>query len=364
VPIIMTSAAKGSGIRLMHALLHNLPIPPSPTAQDFIGPALNPEQPACLFHIADVFGMPASNEPLSGDQKDSGVVVAGHLRFGSFSIGDSIVVGPFPAEPDVFDNPPDKSGLRSSPASFGASHLSPLEMSRVASRNAISASVTSGEWHNARIVSIRNLRLPVHTLNSGQVGTIGIIFDDVEGEVSNGPFERAPLTVPRLRKGMVLAIPSPHMLQTGHSLQAASGFTASFEDGDINSVTPGSLVVVYIASIRASARVLKLFPHANNELSLALPEQTENDEDVFGIDDDGFVKEGNPEQEKDRIIFGSDGITDVTLELLTNREWIELGAQVLVMPGGGHGLYHGGERGEKGVAGLEGFVGRVVEVVD
>jgi hypothetical protein len=43
-----------------------------------------------------------------------------------------------------------------------------------------------------------------------------------------------------------MAIPTRHMIVTGHSLQAASGFTASFEDSDINSVTPGSLVVVYM----------------------------------------------------------------------------------------------------------------------
>jgi hypothetical protein len=49
---------------------------------------------------------------------------------------------------------------------------------------------------------------------------------------------------------------------------------------------------------------------------------------------------------------------------LNNREWIELGSQVLIMPGGGTGLYSGTERGEKGIAGLEGFVGKVVEVVE
>ncbi len=154
-----------------------------------------------------------------------------------------------------------------------------------------------------------------------------------------------------------MAIPSRHMIQTGHTLQAASGFTASFEDEDINSVTPGSLVVVYIASIRASAKVLKLVPHANNELGLGIP--TEESDDIFGLEDDA-EKEAEPEP----LVFGSDGVTDVTFELLTNREWIELGSQVLVMPGGGHGLYLAPERGEKGVAGLEGFVGKIVEVVD
>jgi len=155
-----------------------------------------------------------------------------------------------------------------------------------------------------------------------------------------------------------MAIPSQHMTVTGHTLQAASGFTASFEDGDINSVTPGSLVVVYIASVRASAKVIRLVPHVNNEATSPIEEL----DDVFGLDN--LEDEGKEGKEPEPPIFGSDGVTDVTLELMTNREWIELGSQVLVMPGGGHGLYRGSERGEKGVAGLEGFVGRVVEVVD
>ena len=358
VPIIMTSSAKGSGIRLMHALLQGLPIPSAPTAQDFTGAALNPEQPACLYHIEDIFGLPASYEPLTSNksnQSDSGSVVAGHLRFGRLSVGDNVVLGPFPSEVEDY-SPPNKSEARSSPNSFGAllSHPSSTELARIASRNIMAASVTTGEWHNAHVVSIRNLRLPANTLEAGQVGTVGIVFDLPDEELSHGLFERGRLSPPRIRKGMVIAIPSRHMIQSGHTLQAASGFTASFDDGDINSVTPGSLVVVYIASIRASARVLRLVPHAASDD----PALNGEDEDVFGLD--ALEKE----QESGPPIFGSDGVTDVTLELMTSREWIELGSQVLVMPGGGHGLYYGSERGEKGVAGLEGFVGKVIEVVD
>ena len=360
IPIIMTSAAKGTGIRLMHALLHSLPIPPAPTRQDFVGRALNPEQPDCLFHIEDVFGLPASHESLASSKSkrsdaDAGVVVAGHLRFGTLSVGDMVVLGPFPTEPDERDSFSTKIGARASPGTLRASllHPSTSDLSRVAN----SASVTKGEWHNAHIVSLRNLRLPVHTLQAGQVGTVGIVFDIPIEELSNGSFERIAQTAPRLRKGLVMAAPSRHMLQTGQSLQAASGFTASFEDGDINSVTQGSLVVVYIASIRASARILRVVPHTNSDYVAGAGV---DDTDVFGLYDN-LEKE---EQEHGPLIFGSDGVTDVTLELLTNREWIELGAQVLVMPGGGHGLYHGSERGEKGVAGLDGFVGRVIEVVD
>jgi hypothetical protein len=209
----------------------------------------------------------------------------------------------------------------------------------------------------AHIMSIRNFRLPVRTLEADQVGTIGIVFDIPIEEESSGPFERPPPTTPRIRKGMVLAIPNQHMIKTGHTLQAASGLTASFEDSDINSVTPGSLVVLYIASIRASAKVIRLTPHpAGTEAGF-----NDNDEvDVFGLDE-SLEKE---HREAESFVFGTDGITDVTFELLTNREWIELGSQVLVMPGGGYGLYNGSERGEKGVAGLDGFVGKVIEVVD
>jgi len=363
VPIIMTSAARGTGIRSMHALLKNLPIPPAPTAQDLVGLALNPEQPSCLFHIEDVFGLPASLQPLAstdGKQTDAGVVVAGYLRFGSLFVGDIVLIGPFPAESEENNSLPNKSDFRSSPNSFRASLSNPsaTELSGTASRDTNSASIATGEWHSAHIVSLRNLRLPVHKLKAGQVGTIGVVFDITEQDVSNEPFERLPPSLPRMRKGLVLAIPSRHMMVTGHTLQAARSFTASFEDSDINSVTPGSLVVVYIASVRASAKVIQSVPHINNEATGLI----EDTDEVFGLDD--LEDEGKEGKEPEPPIFGSDGVTDVTFELMTNREWIELGSQLLVMPGGGHGLYRGSERGEKGVAGLEGFVGRVLEIVD
>lgn len=362
VPVVMTSAARGTGIRSVHSLLQNLPLPPSPTAYDFVGPALNPEQPACLFHIEDVFGFPASPEPLASSIDripDAGVVVAGHLRFGTLSVGNIAVVGPFPAESDEFETPSRQTATRPSPK-LGSSlaHPSTTELSRIASSTTVSVHVAKGEWYKAHIVSLRNLRLPVHTLQPGQVGTVGIVFEIPQEESSNGPFERPPPTPPRVRKGLVMAIPSQHMLDTDHSLQAASGFTASFEDSDINSVTAGSLVVVYIASIRAAARVLKVVPQANSALSGTTKQ--EQVDDLFGLDDSLEVEGQEPEP----LVFGIDGITDVTFDLVTSREWIELGSQVLVMPGGGHGLYYGSERGEKGVAGLDGFAGRVIEVVD
>lgn len=381
VPIIMTSAAKGTGVRMLHSLLSTLPVPSTPKATDYIGDVLNPEQPACLFHVEDTFTLPAARSLQTfrtEARSDAGTVVAGYLRFGSLSVGDKIVVGPFPAESqlgsdDGFDlGSPSSShspgGSRRGEGSEESDHASHREskrasiypsasdLARLAQMNAARYAAHHGEWHTATVVSLRNLRLPVHTLNAGQVGTLGLIIDhpaeeEVDEQDADVLFERATPSMPRLRKGMVLAIPSKHMDDTGAGLQATSRFTASFEDGDVNSVSPGALVVIYIASIRASARVVRLTPHITGSPN------GENADEVFGDVDENEDEEENP-------VFGQDGVTDVTLELMTTREWIELGSQVLMMPGGGQGLYYGSERGEKGVAGLEGFVGKVIEVVD
>ncbi|PBP21548.1 hypothetical protein BUE80_DR007414 [Diplocarpon rosae] len=360
IPIVMTSAVKGTGIRSLHALLQSLPIPPTPQTYDPSGSALSPEPPACLFHIEDVFGLPASLEsiaPSIDKSQDAGVVVAGHLRFGRFSVGDVVVIGPFPAESDVDDEAFPYGTGKPSPNSFGNSlpRTSTARMSRIPPAKTSPASVSKGEWLHAHVVSLRNLRLPVHTLEPGQVGTVGVVFDIPGMRVSNSPLERTSAPPPRVRKGQVMAIPSQHMIE--NSLQAASGFTASFEDSDVNSITTGTIVVVYVASIRAAAKVLKLTPHVNNHSKAIASEEEMGD--VFGVNG---VKQEEAEAEAEPLVFGMDGLTDVTFELLTSREWVELGEQVLI--GGGHGLYYGSERGEKGVAGLEGFAGRIIEFID
>lgn len=380
VPIVMISAAQGSGISMMHALLNMLPIPLTPTFSGYTRSALNPEQPRSLFHIEDVYGIPASYQVGAVGQTDNaetGTVVAGHMRFGSLSINDLIVIGPFDTDYDEdspspavgSDNSPSKSDGTGLSTGLGLirSHPSSSEIARIASRKAVSARVVKGEWYAARIVSIRNLRLPVQELHAGRVGTIGIIINPLVEDESGSTtdlFER-PLqpSVPRIRKGMVLAVPTNHMIQTGHSLQSVTGLTASFEDGEIKSVTPGSIVVIYIASIRATARVLRLTPHIAHDptdVASANSREAGADADILGLD----VALEPDAREEEPYDFCRDGVTDVTLELMTHREWVELGSWILIMPGGGQGLYYGSERGEKGLAGLDGFVGRVVEVMD
>jgi hypothetical protein len=73
----------------------------------------------------------------------------------------------------------------------------------------------------------------------------------------------------------------------------------------------------------------------------------EIDEDLFGLAEDMGV-EGI--QAQDAAV---DGSVEVQLELLSTREWVELGSRILVLEGG-----------RQDRSGLEGFVGKVVEIVE
>ncbi|KAK4132503.1 P-loop containing nucleoside triphosphate hydrolase protein [Trichocladium antarcticum] len=273
VPIILTSAVDGRGVGSLHALLQSLPLPPTSGPHDCIGAALNPEQPASLFHIEDKFSLPASYALATGntDQPtDLGTVVAGHLRFGTLSIGDKIVVGPFPfpSDDDKNHQPPPKKQPSTEPSrATTTSRTTPAP-----------ASATRAAWHAASIVSIRNLRLPVQTLAAGQVGSIGMVFD---------PPPRArkrttTTTTPRLRKGMVLAVPPGR----GLALRAASGLVAVFDGRDpgVCGLVVGGLVNVYVASVRAAARVLRVS-------RVAPPPSWDGGEGLFmGLDEEEVVE--------------------------------------------------------------------------
>lgn len=340
VPIVLTSAVNGSGIGLLHALLKGLPLPPAPTAADFIGSALNPEQPKVLFHVDDTFGLPASYSVSAKLSTGQGTVVSGHLRFGNMAIGDKILVGPFPPEEDESGNLAAED--KASPGNYGlsVSHPSSAELAKVAMKHAVSASSIEGEWHTAYVVSIRNLRLPVRSLEAGQAGTIGLVF---ESKASQGEVQLAgSRQSPRIRRGMVLAIPSKHMEDTGLSLQAASGFTATFHDADIGDLAVGSFVNAYTASVRATARVRGISHHrpaVSNQRCSGDPENVFTLNEEMECDDDGQASR--------------EMSTQIFLEILNTREWIELGSPVILLEGG-----------TRDKSGLEGFVGKVIEIIE
>ncbi|KAI0409437.1 GTP-binding protein [Xylaria palmicola] len=351
VPIVLTSAITGAGIGLTHALLGSLPVPPLPTAQDFVPLALNPEQPAALFHIDEVFELARSRTQSAVDQglNESAPVVTGYLRFGRLSIGDKVVLGPFPAEDEDAgalipnDHPSPGYGL-------SIPHPSSAEYARLNARNALSACRIEGEWRNATIVNIRELRLPVQSIEAGQAGSIQVVFDELDGDhpdVAEGT-DKQSNSPPSIRKGQVLAMPSRHMIETGVSLQASTGFKASFMALDMQALSIGSLVNAYIGMVRAAVRVLRVtrqkaqFRQRNTF--------SEDNDDVFGLS--GHFELDPTKSEADL------GTTDieyhVTLELLSNREWIELGSRVV--------LLEGGIKDKSG--GLDGFAGKVIEVVE
>ncbi|KAK7228414.1 hypothetical protein V2G26_000584 [Clonostachys chloroleuca] len=124
---------------------------------------------------------------------------------------------------------------------------------------------------------------------------------------------------------MVLAIPSKHMVDTGLSLQAASGFTATFTDPDMESLAVGSLVNVYVASVRATARVRGISRHSNRP---EFGQTATEDIDVFNLSEDFEDLESSNGDETGRV-----SRTEVFLELLHNREWVELGSRVIILEG-------------------------------
>ncbi|KAI1401029.1 hypothetical protein F4819DRAFT_459431 [Hypoxylon fuscum] len=346
VPIILTSAVKGMGIGLTHALLKSLPVPPIPTARDFVPLALNPEQPAALFHVDEVFEMSLSRAQTAATSgtSESAPVVTGYLRFGRLSIGDRVVLGPFPGDDEDTgalvpkDHPSPGYGL-------SIPHPSSAEFARLNSRHPLSASKIEGEWRQATIVNIRDLRLPVQTIEAGQAGSIQVVFDVSNGEVSDTTLDKPSVSTPRLRKGQVLAVPSQHMVDTGLSLQAASSLTASFKASDVKSLTVNSLIIAYVGMVRAAVRVLRVLRQKSDLDSRKTAR--EDDDDIFAMNDHIELERTKSEADLDEY----QAEYHVLLEFLNSRDWIELGSQIVLVEGG-----------PKDRSGLEGHVGKVIEI--
>ncbi len=324
VPVVLTSAVKGTGIQKLHAFLRRLPMP---TEVD--SPAAVSTSP--LFYIEDVYSVRIDKSA------DRSAIIGGYLRYGSLAVGDELLLGPYPV--DISSDDSDSGSARPS-----RKHCVPQSRSFPGALNTNSKNASlrdrHSEWRRVRITSLRNLRLPVRKLHAGQVGTMGII----------------PVTTPivspsinRIRKGMVLA---------AHAPKAHKVITVRFEEKQAEGVKDlgvGSAVVVYIASVRASSKVVSVAAERTEVPALNTNGAHNNgdEDDAFGF---GF------EDETDRSTTESaPPAAIVTLQFIASREFVEMGAKVLIMPGGGPGLFGGNERGAKGMAGLEGFVGRVVE---
>jgi hypothetical protein len=321
VPIVLTSAVRGSGMSKLHALLHELPIP-----------ALELSSKSDAALASNVFDVEDIYKDKTEARSDGHMfVLSGAMRYGQISVGDELVLGPFSIK-----TLEEGDHLSSSPGSRNSPHIStsrsfPGALNQFAV-DRLRGTESDQEWRKVTVRSVRNLRLPVRTLQSGQVGTIGV--------VSSNPAQSSSLT--KVRKGMVVANGTP---------LAHGTFVADFARRDVDSLSINSNVVVYFNSVRASARITAgAMPEHHNASPPGQKDYYDNGF-AFGFEDD----DGNEVQEDQPRLL-------VTFQFLASREYVEVGTQVLIMPGGGPGLYGGSGRGEKGLQGLLGFVGKVVEV--
>jgi GTPase len=321
VPIVLTSAVQGAGFDNLHAVLNELPIPDcreeSPS---------NTGTTDSLFHVEDIYNKA---------QDANTIILSGHLSRGTILAGAELFLGPCSPssgedseDSDTQQRPRLAQALPPSRSFPGALKGNPLTFNKPSDQ----------EWRKVKVVSIRNLRLPVSTLHADQAGTVGVeLTDDKTLDT---------WTTIKIRRGMVLC---------NKPATSSSTIVAQFRRDDLGTLAVGSQAVVYLASIRSSARIL----------SCRIPELSE----VVGEDSSPeMVDEYNGSQEDsftDRAAAGA--VThqhlQVTFHFDSTKECVEVGSKILVMPGGGPGLFGGTERGEKGAAGLEGFVGRVVEVL-
>ena len=351
VPIVFTSAVTGKGISKLHTLLRHLPIPRVVDNNHGFSSQIKMSSPTVLFHIDEVFTMGDSQSQFSSTRRNSaqGVILSGHLRYGTLVVGDELLVGPFTSDAAVTDEerreiypalsfPGQVDGnLQKQPVRRSEHRPASGEFAVAAHDFEKSSSPVPG-WHRLHITSLRNLRLPVRNLLAGQVGTVGITFGNLEAMA-----DFTSISNSRIRKGMVLINMAGGF--HNHSLPLYRGFNAVFQERRARSMIPGTLVIIYIASIRAAAKILAVQPYAK---------MTSHD-NPFDVDSDtNGCGESNSTLEREQ---------EMTFQFMASREWIELGTQVLIMPAGGLSIDRAGGADNVG-AGLEGLVGRISQTLE
>ncbi|KAK4691445.1 hypothetical protein P7C71_g5557, partial [Lecanoromycetidae sp. Uapishka_2] len=350
VPIVLTSSVTGSGIGTLHALLRQLPLTFN-QAQDTTILYHPDDKPMLqsLFHVDEVFAMPSTPRRVDGEAASAGTILSGYLRYGELEIGEMVLIGP--CTPDTSHearNSPEMHRassfpglIKGSPRAVTLSHdrRRPSSSNLAEANNDARVALHQGHiWQEVRITSLRNLRLPVRQLLAGQVGTVGIAFKSAAAFETGGNLSsslevrRGTVMLPALRDSTVRLPP------------AYTRFTAVFNQASLPA-WPGVIVIVYIASIRASARIVEV---------RALECETTT-EDVFKFDD-------STSNESDSATLGiseSRDQTEIIFEFANSQEWIELGTPVLVTPGGGPSLTGQPEQREVGSAGLDGYIGTI-----
>lgn len=410
VPIVLTSSLNGQGIRQLHAILHELQVPTPasvPAGVEELTHLGSLEESktntalSTLYHVEDVWRLNSSGEATPELSDIS--IVSGHLRYGTLHLGDELLLGPYPvgniaAAAAAAEDGSDSSGspvalpVRPSVAttvptsrSFPGAFHKNLTLPYYPASSSASRANKQHEWRRVRITSIRNLRLPVRTLYTGQVGSLGVLpIDDRASSLTSAAAATTTLSSStssknaaaaaaaaaalqgRIRKGMVLVRPSNDGSNPAASCRA---FVARFAGEGVRNLIVGSLAVTYIASVRASAKVVAIAIDDGDGKQHLKRENSSNDasrkeDDGFGFtfegDDDGEdSSSGDADGAKNGARHGDES-TLVTFQFVATREFIEVGAKVLVMEGGRR-QREVADRSERSVVGLEGFVGEVAE---
>ncbi|KAJ5595065.1 uncharacterized protein N7459_001273 [Penicillium hispanicum] len=419
VPIILSSAVDGSGIGKLHAFLRYLPIPPRPPQRRLRLSHFTPSPQRnhmSIFDVDEVFAIPPSKvyslSPERNGQESRGLVLCGLVRHGSISIGDEMTIGPILVDTST-DSGNDHAPLGLLSRSSGPGPSSEFPASFVQGvLTGKDTSSTQAKWQRVRVVSVRDLRLPVRRLMEDQVGTIGVEF------LASPEDGRLP-RLSRIRKGMVLTnflaslpptnrLPSP--LPPTLPLPFHTGFIATFPATEFSAANSpplllGGNAIAYIANIRTTVRVVCMALAGTGDEPASSP-PSPSEPEFFSFDGDGQppgrdkgVSAGSGQvkgsaspaslgcrpstTDISKVVSGASGAVPgmpttesfredvkITFALVTSVEWMELGSQVLVMPGvsmvtssSGVAVASGPGSGVVSISGLEGFVGTVCEVV-
>jgi GTPase len=347
VPIVLVSAVTGAGIGKVHALLRSLPregnIPPSLPSH---GHPRESTAPLQVFHIDEVFAMPPSKvySPAIGEHADKGIVLCGRVGCGTISVGERLVLGPF--DPINGDKQvQDRSGSRTRPTtpqklavSAPTARTSTAEdfLRVVADTQAAKhTSETNSVFVSVRIVSLRNLRLPVRSLLPGQVGTIGIEL------IAN---ENVAGTLTSVRRGMVL-------LDSSFRHAACRSLTGSFRSSDFafNTSPPlilGGHAMIYVNSVRVAVKVTAV------ALSESEAPESPSPTEMFSFEseNDQYLESNGAQDQEIKITF----------RFVSTVEWMQVGDKILVVPNLSAAGPVAGPSGP--TSGLSGFVGRIVDV--
>lgn len=246
VPIVLISSVTGMGIGKVHALLRALPtlsaptLSPTPSRGAAISSppstSANARGSSALFTVDEIFSMPVSKvfSPVQDSTVlDHSIVICGHLAKGSIGVGEELSLGPF-----------------GTIGSLSTGQGYPNEEGYFRARNVDRSTnlAATHTWAAVRVISIRNLRLPVRCLLGGQVGTLGIVLvkDSIE----------APVSLAKARRGMILASSEVRNRSTVYSSFSAQFSLEDFEDPNSPPLLIGGQAVVYINSIRAPVKVL------------------------------------------------------------------------------------------------------------